>query len=168
MAQRQAPAKRCCPFKLFNIPRPPLGGKVDAVIVKSRFRKMSLAGEHRHPDKGGNPEKFAELRSAYEALLSYGTPNQAPELAPEWTHEACEREYEHVFGKRKRGADGDSDDEDDDKGDRARDHAKRRGPLYSPMAAVFDSFYGPRGGARTGRGGRGRGRGRSSSRSVFD
>ncbi len=122
---------------------------------------MSLAGEHRHPDKGGNAEKFAELRSAYETLLSYVTPNEAPEQAPEWTHE-------HVFGKRKRGDGGDSNDEDEDERERARTHSKRRGPLYSAMAAVFDSFYGSRGDAHTGRGGRGRGRGRSSSRSVFD
>ena len=165
MAQSQARAKRLSPFELFNIPRPPPGGKVDAVIVKSRFRKMSLAGEHRHPDKGGSAEKFAELRSAYEALLSYGTPDEAPELAPEWMHEACDRAYEHVFGKRKRGADGDGDNDD---AARARDHGKRRGVFYSAAAAIFDNFVGgtARGGGR-GRGGRGRGRGGSAASRAF-
>lgn len=53
-------------FKLYEI----LGVEKDcpqAQLTKA-FRKRSIKGEYRHPDKGGDPSKFSELKSAYEKL----------------------------------------------------------------------------------------------------
>ncbi|TKA51990.1 hypothetical protein B0A53_05074 [Rhodotorula sp. CCFEE 5036] len=48
-----------------------LGLKVGATEVEIKTAFKTLARQH-HPDKGGNPEKFKEVRSAYEALLGTG------------------------------------------------------------------------------------------------
>lgn len=37
--------------------------------LKDVFRKKSLTGSHRHPDVGGEAEKFDQLRQAYNLLL---------------------------------------------------------------------------------------------------
>jgi len=53
-------------FKLYEI----LGIEKDcpqAQLTKA-FRKRSIRGEYRHPDKGGDPSKFSQLKSAYEKL----------------------------------------------------------------------------------------------------
>lgn len=37
--------------------------------LKQAYRKRSLEGPYKHPDKGGNPEKFKEMKFAYESLM---------------------------------------------------------------------------------------------------
>ena len=39
--------------------------------LKSEFRSRTMKGEYRHPDRGGEHEKFIELKDAYETLLPY-------------------------------------------------------------------------------------------------
>lgn len=50
-----------------------LGRDADARTVRHRFR--TLAREH-HPDRGGDPERFAELHRAYAALRDLPTPTR--------------------------------------------------------------------------------------------
>ncbi|GAA5863434.1 hypothetical protein JCM3774_005289 [Rhodotorula dairenensis] len=49
-----------------------LGLEVGASEIQIKAAFKLLARQH-HPDKGGDPEKFKEVRSAYEALLGTGT-----------------------------------------------------------------------------------------------
>lgn len=53
-------------FKLYEV----LGVDKDVTggQLTKAFRKRSIKGEYRHPDKGGDPSKFSELKTAYEKL----------------------------------------------------------------------------------------------------
>jgi len=53
-------------FKLYEI----LGVEKDCTQsqLTKAFRKKSIKGEYRHPDKGGDRNKFSELKTAYEKL----------------------------------------------------------------------------------------------------
>ncbi len=39
--------------------------------LKSQFKSRTMNGEFRHPDRGGEHEKFIELKDAYETLLPF-------------------------------------------------------------------------------------------------
>lgn len=42
--------------------------KADINEIKKAYKKACLKGDYRHPDKGGDPEKFKKLNEAYEVL----------------------------------------------------------------------------------------------------
>ncbi|EGR27783.1 hypothetical protein IMG5_189070 [Ichthyophthirius multifiliis] len=42
--------------------------KADINEIRKSFKKACIKGEYRHPDKGGDPEKFKLLNQAYEIL----------------------------------------------------------------------------------------------------
>lgn len=42
--------------------------KADSNAIKKAYRIACVKGEYRHPDKGGDPEKFKLLNEAYDVL----------------------------------------------------------------------------------------------------
>ena len=50
-------------YKILEIPK-----NADQNIIKKAYLKKSMKGEYRHPDKGGNKEKFQILSMAYNTL----------------------------------------------------------------------------------------------------
>ena len=54
--------------------------------LKSEFRSRTMKGEYRHPDRGGEHEKFIELKDAYEILLPYCNINSKQSFNPRTTN----------------------------------------------------------------------------------
>jgi DnaJ homolog subfamily A member 2 len=42
--------------------------KADSNAIKKAYRVACVKGEYKHPDKGGDPEKFKLLNEAYDCL----------------------------------------------------------------------------------------------------
>jgi DnaJ family protein A protein 2 len=42
--------------------------KADTAAIRKAFKQRSLKGEYRHPDRGGDAEKFKILNEAYSVL----------------------------------------------------------------------------------------------------
>ncbi|KAL4455752.1 hypothetical protein ABPG74_003162 [Tetrahymena malaccensis] len=64
--QQQEGAKNVDTQELYNIMG--VDKKADINEIKKAYKKACLKGDYRHPDKGGDPEKFKKLNEAYEVL----------------------------------------------------------------------------------------------------
>ena len=53
--------------------------------LKSEFKSRTMNGEFRHPDRGGEHEKFIELKESYETLLPFCNINSKQSFNPRTT-----------------------------------------------------------------------------------
>lgn len=61
------------PYEILGIPR-----DASEDVVKKAYRKLAM--KH-HPDKGGDPEQFKKIQTAYDRILK-GEPNEEPHFDP--------------------------------------------------------------------------------------